>query len=175
MGSNELAGLNIGTLFHGLLFAYQKAAKNVLGSGCEVFVQPTLEILANINDEYNLGLFKDKTLEKAVASFSKMLLNANAVKKITFKDMGSGKYLLRVDGCAWAKHIHKELKPKDVTCPFALIVMAIYRKYSGEKVEETESRYFEEGTETEIRPFNPALTWRTVEQTTDNVQASQPE
>lgn len=166
MNAEEAVQMDIATLFHGLLFAYQKAAKDVLGSGCEVFVQPTLEILAKIYDQ---KLFRGKTLEEAVASFSEMLLKARALRKISFEKVGSERYLLRIDGCAWAKHVHKELKPKDVTCPLALIVMAIYRKYSGEKIEETESKYFEEGNETEIRPFNPALTWRTVEQTAEKV------
>jgi hypothetical protein len=168
MGSEESAWLNVGTLLHGLLFAYQKATKDLLGSGCEVFVQPTLDILAKIHDKDDLKLFRGKTLEEAVASFSKMLTNAKVVRGITFEKTGPEKYLLRIGGCAWAKHIHKELEPKDVTCPLALIVMAIYRKYSGQKVEETESKYLEEGTETEIRSFNPALVWRSAEQTVEN-------
>lgn len=158
MDSEDAVQLDIGTLLHGLLFAYQKATKDALGSGCEVFLRPTLEILAKIHYE---EIFRGRTLGEAVASFSEMLLKGRVVEKISFEKIGSEKYLLRIDGCVWAKRIHKELKPKDVTCPFALIVMAIYGKYSGEIVEETESKYFEEGTETEIRPFNPALTWRT--------------
>jgi hypothetical protein len=156
MGSEESTQLDIAELFHGLLFAYEKAARNVLGSGCEVFVQPTLEILQKIYDKKGLKLFQGKSLDEAVASFSKMLLEAKLVKRIGFDRIGQDKHLLKIDGCAWAKHIHRELKPKDATCPLALIVMAIYRKYLGEKVEEAESKYLAEGTETIIKPFYAA-------------------
>jgi hypothetical protein len=168
MDSKDAIQLNIGTLFHGLLFAYQKATKDILGSGSEVFVQPMIQILEGIYDEKGIQLFKDRNLEDAVASFSEMLEEGKIVKEVSFKKVGRARYLLKIDGCIWARHIHKELKPKDATCPIALIVMAIYSKYSHEKVEETESTYYEDGTETEIKSFNPASTWRTsvVEQTT---------
>ena len=145
--------LNIATLFHGLLFAYQKTARNILGSGSEVFVQPTLDILARISEKQDSWLFKHHSMEEAANAFLNMLLKAKAIKSFCFKKTGREKYVLNIDGCVWAKHIHKELQPRDATCPYALVIMAIYRKYSGEKVEETESRYMEEGTETEIRPL----------------------
>ncbi|MEM0095881.1 MAG: hypothetical protein QW660_04520 [Candidatus Bathyarchaeia archaeon] len=53
----------------------------------------------------------------------------------------------------WARHIHEEPSPKDVTCPFALIAMAVFQKFTGKKVKVTESTYFKEGTETIIEPI----------------------
>lgn len=153
MSSKETEEMSIATLFHGLLFAYQKATKEMLGSGWEAFVHPTLEILARIDERSGSRLVRAKSLEEAMGSFSDMLLRLKAVKKICFEKIGKDKYLLKIDGCAWAKHVHEELKPKDVTCPLALVVMAIYKRYTGNKVEETESKYFAEGTETVIRPF----------------------
>jgi hypothetical protein len=145
--------LNIGTLFHCLLFAQQKAIRDALGSGSEAFVQPMLEILAKVAMEGDVKIFEFENVEEAVASFSKMLVDSGIVKNVNFRKTGQNRYLLKVEGCAWAKHIHKELEPKDVTCPFALIVMAMHRKYSREKVEETDSKYLADGTETEIRPL----------------------
>jgi len=155
--SEDAEQLNLATLFHGLLFAYQKATKDILGSGCEVFLHPTLEILGKIDEKKGTPLPKAGSLDEAVAAFSDMLLRTKAVKGFSFKKVGHEKYLLRIDGCTWARHIHKMLEPKDVTCPLALIVMAIYRKHIGDKVEESESKYLEEGTETEIKPFHKIL------------------
>ena len=156
MSFEKDAQMNVATLFHSLLFAYEKAARKVLGSGCEVFVHPTLEILDKISEEQHLQLFAGTSLEEAVASFSKMLEQGKIVRKVGFRKIGPERYLLKIDGCAWAKHIHKELRPKDATCPYALIVMAIYRRYMGGKAEETESKYCEDGNETEIKPFHAA-------------------
>jgi hypothetical protein len=43
-----------------------------------------------------------------------------------------------------------ELEPKDVTCPLALIAMAVFEKATGKKVKVSESKYNREGTETII-------------------------
>ena len=153
MKTKVSAELSIGTLFHGLLFAQQKAIKDALGSGSEAFVQPMLQILARVGMEGGVKIFRFKNMDEAVASFSRMLVDGGFVKSVKFTETGQNRYLLKVEGCAWAKHIHKELKPKDVTCPIALIVMAIYRKYTGEKVEETDSKHLTDGTETEIKPL----------------------
>jgi hypothetical protein len=168
--SSENAQLSIAALFHGLLFAYQKATKDVLGSGCEVFVHPTLEILKEIDGKEGLHLFKNGSLDEAIGAFSNMLLEAKAVREFSFKKVGHEKYLLKIDGCIWARHIHEMLKPKDVTCPLALVVMAIFRKHIGDKVEESESKYLTEGTETEIKSFHK-IHWREI----DSLETAAPE
>ena len=153
MKTKVSAELNIGTLFHCLLFAQQKTIQDALGSGSEAFIQPMLEILARVGREGGVRIFRFKNLDEAVASFSRMLVEGGIIKNVKFTETGQNRYLLKVEGCAWARHIHKELEPKDVTCPMALIFMAMYRKYLGEKVEETGSKYLEDGTETEIKPL----------------------
>jgi hypothetical protein len=145
--------LDVGTLFHNLLFAYEKAVKKILGSGEAVFVHPTLEILKRIDEKRGSRLMKGKSLEEAWANLSNFFLRGNIVKEFSFKKIGTEKYVLRVDGCVLARHIHEELNPKDVACPYALIAMSIFQKFTGKKVKVTESVYFKEGTETTIEPL----------------------
>lgn len=142
--------LDVGTLFHCLLFAYQKASKEILGSGTAVFVHPTLELLRKIDEKKGLNLVKGKNLDETWAHLSDFFLKSNVVKVFHFKKIGANKYLLRVDGCSWAKHIHEELKPKDVTCPLALVAMSVFEKVTSKKVKVAESKYTKEGTETII-------------------------
>lgn len=153
MKAKVSAEVRVGTLFHCLLFAQQKAIKDVLGSGTESFVQPMLESLARIGRESRMKMFELKKIDEAVASFSSMLIDDGIVKNLKFTETGQNRYLLKVEGCVWAKRIHKELKPRDETCPIALIVMAMYRKCVGEKVRETDSKYLADGIETELRPL----------------------
>ena len=72
------------------------------------------------------------------------------VKKFRFEKLGPERYVVRVDGCVWAGHIHEELKPKDVTCPFALLAMSIFEKVLNGKVRVADSEYFKTGTRTRI-------------------------
>jgi hypothetical protein len=145
--------LDVGTLFHSLLFAYQKTTKEILGSGSAIFVHPTLECLRRLDAKSGLGIMKGESLDDALNGFSKFLSKAKVVKDLRFQKVGPEKYLLCVDGCIWAKHIHRELNPKDVTCPHALIAMALFERHTGRKVKVAESKYLPEGTETVIEPL----------------------
>ncbi|HJW97615.1 MAG TPA: hypothetical protein VJ529_00685 [Candidatus Bathyarchaeia archaeon] len=144
--------LDVATLLHNLLFAYQKSVNTVLGSGSEIFTHPTLRTLLSIEDRTKLKLVNSRTLEEAMANFSRFLANARLVKECDFKKVGEG-YSFKVDGCIWARHIHNELKPADVACPYALIAMALYHKFVGQVPRTAASTYFPEGTETPIEPL----------------------
>jgi hypothetical protein len=52
-GTEEAFELDVGTLFHALLFAYQKATRDLLKSRHGVFVLPTLKTPAKIHYENN--------------------------------------------------------------------------------------------------------------------------
>ena len=150
LSEESLYALDAGALFHCLLFAYQKAVKEILGSGCSVFVHPTLDLLKKIDMKRNLNLIKGKNLDETWRNLSEFFLKANLVKEFSFRKTGPRKYVLRVNGCLWARHIHEELKPKDVTCPYALIAMAAFEKATGKRVKLADSKYLKEGTETII-------------------------
>jgi hypothetical protein len=48
--------------------------------------------------------------------------------------VGPEKYMLHVNGCIYAKRVHAALKPKNSTCRYALVAMAMLEKISGKKV-----------------------------------------
>ena len=60
--------------------------------------------------------------------------------------------MLSVEDCQFATVVHKKLKPIDVTCPYALSVMALFQKFVGEKVFVANSEYYDKETKTRIRP-----------------------
>lgn len=143
---------DVAALFHCLFFAYQKTVEKVLGSGSAIFVHPTLEFLAKIDEKRGLNLIKGKSVEETWDNLSRFFLKSGVVKEYSFKEVGAEKYVLRMDGCVWARHVHGELKPKDSTCPLALVAMAAFAKVTGRKVRVADSEYFVEGTETVIEP-----------------------
>jgi hypothetical protein len=147
--------MDLATLFHSLLFAYQKSVKELLGSGSAIFVHPMIETLNNVERKRGLNLLKGKSLDEAYTNLSNFFLKTGVVKEFTFQKVDSEKYVLKVDGCIWASHIHEELKPKDVTCPYALLAMAVFEKVTGRKVKVTDSIYLQTGTETIIEALEP--------------------
>ena len=120
-----------------------------------IFVHPTIETLNKIEKKRGSNLFKGKSLDEVYANLSDFFLKMGVVQEFTFEKVGACKYVLRVDGYMWARHIHEELKPEDVTCPFALLAMAVFEKVIGRKVKVADSRYFKEGTETIIEALPP--------------------
>lgn len=144
---------DVGTLLHGILFAYQKTAKDTLGSGAAIFVHPVLDIIKRINGRTGVNLINGRNLDEVFESLSKIMPTSGLVKDFKFEKLSSNTYNLYVDGCVWAPHIHNELKPKDVACPYALIAMSVFEEVAGCKVKVADSEYFKTGCTTRIEPL----------------------
>lgn len=144
---------DVGTLLHNLLFSYQKSLKTILGKGAESFVDPTIQLLLNIDREDNLKLVSSDTLEEALTNFAAFLEKSGVVKECNWKKTGYEKYVFNVHDCLWAKCLHKTIQPKDVVCPFGLVAMAIYKRYMKGTVNERESFYLSNGSETILEPL----------------------
>lgn len=142
--------MDIPTFFHTMLFAYQKKLKDILGSGEAVFVHPVLETINMFEKKKGLKLIKGETLDEIFENFSKKLVNANVARRAWFEKLGPKRYLLHVEGCAFASPSHDFLRPKDVLCPYALIAMSIFQSVSGRKVKITQSEFTADGTRTLI-------------------------
>lgn len=145
-----LTELDIGTLFHCILFAYQKAMKDILGTGSAVFVHPGLKTVARISEKQGINLIEGETIDEVFDNLSKLIEGTKIIGEFRFERLASEKYILHIDECVWAPHIHAELKPKDVTCPFALLAMSISEKVLNGKVKVADSEYFKTGTRTRI-------------------------
>ena len=144
---------DVGTLLHNLLFSYQRAAKEVLGDGHEVIYHPTLDLLLKIEGRAKLKLTSAKTLDEALTNLSTFLVRAQVLKNFGYRKGEDGKYTVSVEGCVWAGHIHHELEPENVICPWAMIAMALVQKFEVERLKENGSKYSIDGSETIIEPL----------------------
>ena len=118
-----------------------------------VFFQPTLGIINKINKQAQISLSESTNIDEAFDVLSKSFLNSEIVKEFRFEKIAPTEFVLHVRGCVWAPHIHNSLKPKDLTCPFALIAMAVYENITKTKVNPADSEYLEDGSRTKIRSF----------------------
>jgi len=148
--TESLDQLDIGTLLHGILFAYQKSVKDILGTGSAIFVHPVLSIIKRINKRSGVNLIKGRNIDEVFENLSKLMQTTGLVKEFRFEKLSPERWILHVDGCVWAPHIHNELKPKDVTCPYALIAMSIFEDVLKGKVKVADSEYSKDGTKTRI-------------------------
>ena len=143
----------VGTIYHSLLFSYQRALKFHMGSRANIYVNPAIDHLLKMDEEGGLKLDKSKTFEEAVSVFTGFLVRSKMVKNCSLEKVSEDKYAFRVEGCIWSSKVHtRQVSLKDVTCPYALVAMALYKKYKGFVSNENESEYFSNGTETILEP-----------------------
>ena len=140
----------IGCLLHGILFAYQNSVKEILGTGATIFVHPVLDIIQTINEKTGINMIKGTDIDEVFTNLSETMLTSGMVNGFRFEKLGPKKYILHVEGCVWAPHIHEELKPSDVVCPYGLIAMSIFQKATKTKVRVADSEYTKDGTNTII-------------------------
>ena len=95
-------------------------------------------------------MIEGETIDEVFDNLSTLLQDTAVAKKFRFEKIAPKKYILHVDGCLRAPHIHEELKPKDVTCPFALLAMSIFEQVLNGKVRVSDSEYLKDGTKTRI-------------------------
>lgn len=147
--------LDVISLFHTLHFAYQKATKEVLGASSTLFVRPVLEIFRTIEGERGTEIISCKTLDHAFEKFSRMLEGTGVVEEAKFVKLSPIRYVLRIRKCQFAGPAHRRLAPKDATCPYALIAMSIFERYTHGKfpkkvVRRNDSEFTETGSKTII-------------------------
>lgn len=145
--------LEVGTVYHNILFSYQRALKRHMGSNANLYIHPAINQLLEMDEQGGLKLDQSKTFEEAVSSFTDFLVRSRMVKNCILQKVDEDKYVFSVEGCIWASKVHtRQVSLKDVTCPYAIVAMVFYKKYKGVIAEEAESEYFFNGTETKLEP-----------------------
>ena len=129
------------------MFAYQKAIRDV---GLKDLPSPITEDTIPILKSLISPEFVDtENSEEALKKFADLLIASEFVKRADITKDGEN-YILGIDRCIFAEHIHNKLKPTDVTCPWAIMMMAIAEKTSHRKVMINPSHYTKHGTKTLI-------------------------
>lgn len=151
MSQKGLAQLDVAALFHCVLFAYQKALRDILGptptSDFTLFhAVPIIEtILGKASPELASAVDADDALRK----FAKLLVASVLVEKVEIKEEPE-RYTLVIDGCSFAEYVHDLLNPKDVTCPWGIIAMATVQRISKRSVRMSLSEFSPKGSVTPI-------------------------
>jgi hypothetical protein len=118
-----------------------------------MYLHPAISQLLEMDEEGGLKLAGSINFVEAVSAFTDFLTRSKIVRQCSLYHIEGDKYVFRVEGCIWSGKVHnRKVNLKDVTCPYALVTMALYKKFKGQAANETESEYFSNGTETAIEP-----------------------
>jgi hypothetical protein len=141
---------DVAAVFHCVLFAYQKAQRDILGeASSSIVVDQVVPIIESILGKAASGLVNSKDADDALRKLSQFLVASGLVEKVEIK-RGVGRYHMDIDGCMFAEHVHDLLKPKDVTCPLAVFAMAIAQKTGKQKAKISPSEITPKGAKTTI-------------------------
>jgi hypothetical protein len=102
--------LDIGTIYHNLLFSFQRSLKLHLGSRSGIFIHPALDHLLRMEEQGSLKIGNSKTLEEALSAFADFLVKDKIVEACSTERIGEDKYIFKVKGCMWAKKVHARYK-----------------------------------------------------------------
>lgn len=141
-------------LLHSILFAYQKSVRDILRTGDAIFVDPVLDTVNKLHRKMGVTLSEGRNVDEVMENYAKRLMMLGLVKKSTIKKQSEEEYTLKIEGCALNHDgkVHELLKPKDVTCPWAITAQAIYSKSTGKNIAVTDSTFKKDLSVTEIKP-----------------------
>jgi len=137
-------------LLHSMLTAYQLALMEILGSGQAVFVQPVLTNFAKINEMSGVKFAQTEDIDETFQNLSDIFKSARLLQGFHLEKLSEKKYMVHVDGCVWASHLHKKLASQGFPCVYALMAMSIFQTKTVGKVKIVTSEFLEDGSKTLI-------------------------
>jgi len=128
LSEGKLAQLDVAAVFHSILFAYQRIIMDFLGEvSSSVLTARTMRLVERMIEKASPELAKAENADVALRKLADLLVDSGFVHKADVEKEGE-KCILDIDGCIFAEHVHNMLKPKDVTCPWAIFAMSVIQK-----------------------------------------------
>lgn len=152
MDRERLLPYDLVLVFHGIVWAYQRVINEVFGSSSEILLHPILENIEAICEKMGINLVEGSTIEEAFRNLSDRVVATGFVRELVMKKTSPSRYVLYVNGCKLdeTKNIHEKLKPKNVTCLYALILTLPFGRFLGGKVKIAGTEFYEGGSKTEM-------------------------
>jgi len=146
----RLRELDVGALFHSLLFAYQRSLADTMGTKATQTMLPlAMSYLDKVDSTTAIGSIKGRTPEEVLTKLGQLLVRSRLAAGVSVKKTERG-FVFSVENCIFADHVHRLLDPRDVTCPYGLIAMYLVQKNTGLPVADTLSTFTPTGSSTPI-------------------------
>jgi len=150
LSQNILAATDPATIFHRVLFGYQKVMRDAMGHDpAQTLAHLCMLIISDLTEKISPELLAAKLPDEALGRIADLL---NASQKITVKiEKRNPDHVLHCEGCAYAPNVHNTLMPRDVTCPWAVFAMALFQDITKCKVKMNASEFTSSGSKTVIQ------------------------
>ena len=124
----KMTDLDLGSMLHGLLFAYEKVLINFYGKEetKKLFTYLIEELIPILYDENNKVIDKKLSIDENMKRLEYFLSNEKIIKGLKIEKVAKNKYSIELEECSFAKEgIHDVLNLKGGSCPYALIAAAV--------------------------------------------------
>lgn len=150
MSQNILPASDPATIFHRVLFGYQKVMRDAMGHDpAQTLAHLSMPIISDLTEQISPELLTAKAPDEALDGIADLL---NASQNITVKiEKRNPSHVLHCEGCAYAPHVHTLLMPQDVTCPWAIFAMALFQGITKCRVKMNPSEFTSSGSKTVIQ------------------------
>lgn len=146
----------LGSMFHSLLFAYEKVLYNFYGTkeAKQLFTYIIEELIPILYDEQNKVIDKELSIEENMKRLAYYFGNEDLLKGISIDKINDNTFVIDIEECSFAKEgIHALLDMKGGSCPYALIAAAVLTSVEGEGqyVNVGESEFTDVGSKTYLK------------------------
>jgi len=146
----RLKPLDIGAVFHSMLFAYQRSLADTLGTkATQTMLHLAMSYLEKVDTSTAIGSIKGRTPHAVLRKLGQLLVRSGLAGRVTVQKTEKG-LVFNVEHCIFAEDVHKLLDPRDVTCPYGLLAMYLVQKNIGLSVADTLSMFTPTGSSTPI-------------------------
>jgi hypothetical protein len=141
---------DLAAVFHSVLFAYQKVLRDAAGEiPAQTITSLTVPVVKEILERTSPGLLNTEKVDDALRKLSEWVNNTGTVQRFRI-ERSDDRYISIVEGCSFAQSVHSMLKPTDVTCPWAIVTMAVLQSVGKRKVKVNPSEFSSSGSRTTI-------------------------
>jgi hypothetical protein len=150
LSQNILPASDPATIFHRVLFGYQKVMRDAMGHDpAQTLAHLSMPIISDLTNHISPELLTAKLPDEALNRIADLLnASGNIIVRIEKRNPS---HVLHCEGCTYAPHVHSLLTPQDVTCPWAIFAMALFQGITKLKVKMNPSEFTSSGSKTVIQ------------------------
>jgi hypothetical protein len=160
----KLEQYEISSLFHGILFAYERVLKSLFKNEYKHLTPYLVEELSKVlYNEKEPIIDKELPLEENIERLIYSLSSAGGFENLTFKKLENDEYQFRLEECAYARSgVHETLnmEGEEGVCPIALIFTTLLASHFGDTcdIDLISSKFTDLGSETIIKVMSTEST-----------------
>ena len=135
-------------VYHDIIYSYQKTIRETLGNSDTAILNLANYLCENIP---LVDVEVSKLGFEGLVGVLGQMIEKMKLGKVVLEKFGDENYLFHFENCKWARYYHPRRNPSDVTCPWALIVMAMFQSSFKKPVFVADTQYLANGSITKIR------------------------